>query len=65
MIIIVSSDLLNSYYLYTWMNVAYRIKSAILSMIAEKVLRFNCALSLVHTEGNIANYIQVDALKLE
>ena len=64
-VIIVICDLLESYYMYTWMNLAYMIKSAILSLIAEKVINFNCALSQIHTEGNIANYIQVDALKLE
>ena len=59
------SPIIDKYYRFRVYHLSYKIKSATLSILTEKILKFSVANSEEYSEGNIINLIQVDIMRLE
>lgn len=65
MIVNFSLDILESYYAFKVAQISWRIKTAVMAVLAEKAISFNCLTSSLFDQAKVANYLQVDAMNIE
>lgn len=59
------SSVLYNYSLFQVTRLSYRLRSSLMTIIFEKMLKRNSLNPSSHSEGQIVNYIQVDCMKYE
>lgn len=58
-------NVLQYYYEFKANRIALRIKASVMSLVADKMVKFHTHSSSMHTPGKISNYIAVDSMKME